>query len=147
MWTFSSGKWASDLRSRDETDWGGLEAWQPRGALLTGECEVGVSLISSTLKRLAPVCLSATSISVCFISACQLLSGPSPHPPKPQTPHRCCCWKTAKLTEPINIFQSDPDLENLLISCCTWEILLIFSSVSVKQCLISWGGHLGLSWV
>lgn len=45
------------------------------GALLTGECEVGVSLISSAHERLAPVCLAATSLSVCFISACQALSG------------------------------------------------------------------------
>lgn len=45
------------------------------GALFAGECEVGVSLISSTHERLAPVCLAATSLSVCFISACQALSG------------------------------------------------------------------------
>lgn len=42
---------------------------------LAGECEVGVSLISSAHERLAPVCLAATSLSVCFISACQVLSG------------------------------------------------------------------------
>ena len=52
---------------------GGLE--HAPGALFAGECEVGVSLISSTHKRLAPVCLAATSLSVCFISACQALSG------------------------------------------------------------------------
>lgn len=45
------------------------------GALLAGECEVGVRLISSAHERLAPVCLAATSLSVCFISACQALSG------------------------------------------------------------------------
>lgn len=44
------------------------------GAPLAGECEVGVRLISSAHERLAPVCLAATSLSVCFISACQALS-------------------------------------------------------------------------
>lgn len=43
------------------------------GAPLTGECKVGVKLISTNHERLAPVCLAATSLSVCFISACQAL--------------------------------------------------------------------------
>lgn len=45
------------------------------GALLTGECKAGVSLISSAYERLASICLSATSLSVCCITACQALSG------------------------------------------------------------------------
>lgn len=45
------------------------------GALFAWECEVGVRLISSTHERLAPVCLAATSLSVCFISVCQAVSG------------------------------------------------------------------------
>lgn len=45
---------------------------QACGALLSGECKVGVSLISSTHKRLAPVCLTATAISLFHFS----LSGP-----------------------------------------------------------------------
>lgn len=63
-------------RNRDRGGRKDLEGFEHASrALLAGECEVGVSLISNAHERLAPVCLAATSLSVCFISACQALSG------------------------------------------------------------------------